>query len=271
MIFFHDDCKDEIIETLLQGPMQLAELVSLVSQRKNTTPQSVYKMITYFIKSEILIKQKKVIMIDNLWISRIEKVTQIARSKNDVATLESFLHATNTKSVSFDFDSISSMNRFWANTVLKLSGIYAHTNVYIYNIHSWFYALLPKTEKQFFDILRKTSPTIYLSIHGTTTIDKGTIKTLKQRFHNVHINIGVRNLSYYKNYCTVVGDFVIYTHFKKDFLSAMASTLGTIASLNNSLPLAISELTKKQKVKISIVKNPNLAHKIRSSLGKDFQ
>jgi hypothetical protein len=275
-IFGEDNIKGLILDSLSKKPKKGAVLIEEIkSIRKGTTKQGVYKALRVLIKGRLVVKYRRNLMLNQLWLNKVNKFLKQTdenylgkKSDKDADTLEWMMEGSK---ISYIFNSYDSLDRFHSHIFsLIIKKTDPQSPLYIYNPHEWFVlkTTLKENEDFLFDWLRERGRQVYLTVGHDTFLDKKFRKDYSSEEFEIAID---ENTNYSENYyINVIGNYVIEMKNNKEFAEKLHAIYENSADENEAGEKIKILLKTKHKIKMILSCDKQKAKRIRAKLGKNF-
>ena len=175
-----------IIEELSFGPQLKKELITHLSESKKVTIQAVYKALRILKKEEIVLTQKKIILLSSVWI--MQKIEEFERIQKIYSLTNHFFGTQHgsKKRISFSFATLAELDLFWTHAILLLEDHCTDDAESISIIpHDWFMYSREQTDSIWTrKHVQKTRRTKIVITHATP-LDKKVSSLRKQKLKNL--------------------------------------------------------------------------------------
>jgi hypothetical protein len=275
-IFGEDNIRGLILDSLSKKPKKGAVLIEEIKDiRKGTTKQGVYKALRVLIKEKLVVKYRRNLMLNQLWLNKVNKFLKQTdenylskKSDQDIDTLE---WMTEGSKISYIFNSYDSLDRFHSHIFsLIIKKTDSQSPLYIYNPHEWFVLKtnLKENEDFLFDWLRERGRQVYFTVGHDTFLDKKFRKDYSSEEFEIAID---ENTSYSENYyINVIGNYVIEMKNNKEFAEKLYAIYENSTDENEASEKIKILLKTEHKIKMILSCDKQKAKRIRAKLGKKF-
>ncbi len=261
------ETKEIIVELLSKGALDSIELQKQVENKKKVTKQGFYKALRELLSEEIVVKNKQLVALSNLWVNKLDSF--VRRVDEEYKQSSDFIALQEGETITYHFKTLESLDLFWMHQFFLIAKQFTQEPIIFYNPHE-FWSLFRYTEQ---DLLYKWigehKRETYFVIGDTTPLDKETTAYVAPYGLQMHYtqNTGLR-----KNYfSTVIGDYVIDTIVD-------TNTSGNIDALYKKYPKWSEEVRKEladilsrlKRSKVVIERNKKKAEQLRKKLMKYF-
>ena len=275
-IFRENNLKSMILEILAKGPKDGVDLIEKIKTiRKDTTKQGIYKALRVLIKEKVIIKHRKSIMLNQIWINKLNNLVQqtdenylISKKPAKTDTLDWMKEGSR---IHYVFDSYDSLDRFHSHIFsLIIKKTDTHSPLFAYSPHEWFILKtnLKENEDYLFDWLRDRNRQTYFTIGHKTSLDK----KFRDAYSSEGFEIAIdENTSYPENYyLNIIGNFVIEMKNEISFANKLHEIYLSTKSENEASE-EIKELLKaKHKIRMTLSCDEQKAKRLKTKLGKNF-
>jgi hypothetical protein len=252
---------DHIAEALLDRPMTATELRSFLEARDVTASvQGIYLTLRELIAENVVIKQKKVYSISNVWTDRLSGMLS---RREPFQLLEG-------EEVSYKFKSIEHSDAFWKHMFVDIEHSTGTFPIFHFLPHQ-FWVFVPnrsESEIEYYRSLDGKGIHGYSLIGGETPFDKGVKTILGSKYHQVHVDADISFSR--RDHLSVIGSYVITTRVS----AILARTIDDIykesiteQELKGRLEGAFR---KSGAISILVENNAVKAKTLRRKISKDF-
>lgn len=266
-----------ILDVLSKGSIKGVDLVEEIQKvRKGSTKQGVYKALRVLIEDKIVVKYRRNLMLNQIWLNKISKFLKqtdknylLKEKQNEkIDTLDWMKDGSK---ISYVFNSYDALDRFHSHTFsLIIKKTDPQAAIYVYNPHEWFVLKtnLKENEDYLFDWLKERDRQMYFTIGHGTVLDKN----FRKNYSSEEFEIAIDEKTCYaeNHYINVIGDYVI--EMKNDIV--FAKKLNAIYESSKSEDEASEKIKKllriKHGIKMVLSRDGNKAKKIKAKLGKNF-
>ncbi|PIN92864.1 hypothetical protein COU54_05320 [Candidatus Pacearchaeota archaeon CG10_big_fil_rev_8_21_14_0_10_31_24] len=253
-------------------PLKLIELTNFIRKRygKAVTFQAVRKAVLELLEEKVILKENTSFLINKSWIHEAKQTIDelyntIYEEKEKPKNADS---VGNEVSI-FTFHSLSSAMKFWENLI---DNWFKHFKKGDYNIncyqslHVWESLLYPETEKKIMTQMHSKGIKSYILSTGKNPLDKSALNFYKKLGSIIGINPS--STLFDKEYLVgTYGELVVQTRYPIEIINALDKFYKKTKNLEN---LDINELSdilnKKVEIKLSVIKNLNMAKQINHSI-----
>lgn len=253
-------------------PLKLIQLTNFIRKRygKAVTFQAVRKAVLELVNEGVLSKQDNKFLINKEWIKESKKtIDSLYESIYEQKTLPKKIDSIGQEISVFTFNSLNEMMKFWEDLIDEW---FKKFNNGDYNVncwqgaHGWEGLLHADREKSTMEQLKHKNIKSYLVFTSRSSIDKLLLKFYK----NIGIN-GVINSSssrFDKSYYVgTYGDLIIQTQYPRELVQSLDNFFKKNKKLEDLNLKELSDIVnKKIEVKLSVIKNLEMAKQINQSI-----
>jgi hypothetical protein len=270
-----NNIKNLIIELLSEGSKKSIDIIEEIKSLKpGTTKQAVYLALRKLIKEEIVVKYRKKLMLNQVWVDQLNEFVNLidknyienykqTKSKNEYNELKE------GDKIIYLFKNLDSFDAFW-NHIFSM--IVKKTNIlsplYLYNPHEWFLFAREKSEKYMYGWIERKKPKTFFAIGGDTFLDK--IVAKKYSSDLMEISIG-KKLGFENNYClAILEDYLIETYLDKKLTDKIDAIYCKSDNEEKAAEKIKEIVSAKSKFKIVVSINPEKSSRIKKKFEKVF-
>ena len=252
---------DYTIEALLERAMTVSELQTYLEKKKvSATVQGIYGTLRQLISEDIVVKEKKVYSVSNVWTNKLSRMI----SKRPL------FHLQDGEQTIYRFKKIEHSDAFWKHIFTDIEDEVGHSPIFCFMPHQ-FWIHIPErrqSELDYYMSLEKNRVRGYTIIGGDSLSDKETKKSLVSEYNQIHLN--AKTSTNRRDHICVTGPYVISTRVSKSFAQAV-DHIYKIATSEQELQKKL-EIAFKKAGLITITIDHDLvkANKLRKYIGKDF-
>ncbi len=255
-----------------ESPLKIINLTNHIRKRygKSITFQAVRKAILELVEEGVLTQKGKEFYINKQWVKQakqtIDKLYEdVNRSKEIPKGIESIGEEVSV----FTFDSINQLMKFWQDLI---DNWFIHfkkgdPKINCYQApHAWEGLLHLDKEKDIMSQLKKKGIKSIILTTGNTPLDKKIAKFYKSIGVNTHISPSTSNFdkSYYVG---TYGSLIVQTNYPKKLVKLLDTFFKKNKSLKDFNLKELSDIVnKKIKVKLTVIKNLEMAKQINKSI-----
>lgn len=252
---------DHITEALLDESMTVSRIMDYLADKKiPATVQGIYKTLRELISEDIVVKQKKMYLVNNVW---REKMTDMV-SRRIRFTLSP------QEMVTYRFNKLDHMDAFWKHTLADIEMEVGTFPVFHFTPHQ-FWSYVPgrrESEAEYYADLKKHETHAYTIIGGTNPSDKIAQAFLKTDFHQVHMDaLAPFNR---RDHLSVIGPYIITTRVSVT-LARATDHLYAACSTEQELTEKLEPVFKKSgNIIMTVEHDETKAKKLRKQMSKEF-
>ena len=272
MFITTETIEEIIIAVLKSGSITMNSLISEVQKIKNVTPQAIYKASKKLQKKEIIVKNKKLVGLSHVWISKIIYLLEDAKEKyqsSDEKNIGTVIFSKDTK-LAYNFKTFESTDIFWGHIFqILMEVVSTEFPLFVYQAHGWF--LLTRTENEIFiwNEIKKSGRQLMILVGGTTPLDIQSKKyfTGSNRYFACPDKLFPKR-NYYVN---VFDDFIIEVWLDHKISERIDNFYNTTTTFNDIEREKLLDITRaKGRNKLVISRNKAKADKLRKVFKKYF-
>jgi hypothetical protein len=261
------DIKEIIISLLAKGSIDSTELQRLVEEKKKVTKQGFYKALRELTVEEIVVKNKQIVALSNLWVNKLQSfVTQVDEQYKQSSD---FIALQEGETITYHFKTLESLDLFWMHQFFLVAKQFPDEPTLFFNSHE-FWSLFRNTEQVLlYSWIRDHKRKTYFVIGDTTLLDKQTTSHIASYGIDMYYesNTGLKKNYYF----TVIGEYIIATILDMN-------TTNTIDGLYKKYPVwtdatqkdLLQILGRLKRSKVVIERNKKKAEMLRKKLMKYF-
>jgi hypothetical protein len=273
-VFTENNLRSLILEILSKGPLKAVVLIEQIQKKRLATRQAVYLALRGLIKDEVVVKYRKKVMLNQIWINKLgefvkdtdKNYTFQRKGSREINELDSMREGDK---ISYIFNNFHSQDIFYSHLFsLLIKKTNSRSPVYIYNPHEWFIFFREKNEKYLFDWLRKNGHQLYLMLGHKTDLDR----SFRDEFNSDEVSIDIDEKANFPEnyYLNIVGNYVTETTIDKR-LAQKINLIYENSKTESEADEKIKELMKrKNKIKTVVSFNSQKARKFKTKFAKDF-
>lgn len=252
---------DHIIEALLQKEGTVADILNFLKTKNiSATIQGIYKALRELITEDIVVKQKKIYGISNVWRKKIE---------NLVSEKDPFKLSPGEQTI-YRFKKLDHVDAFWKHTLTDIEKEYEYFPVFEFTPHQ-FWSYVPgrkESEQEHYEDLKNKKSEVFTYIGGTSLFDKIIKESFKNDQHQVHLDTDVSFNR--RDHIFTLGSYVITTRISKS-LAENVDELYENTPDEKTLEEKLAELFRKpSSVTIVIENTTQKAKKFRKKMSVYF-
>ena len=252
---------DHIVERLLEKEASVSNIeADLMGKNIQASIQGIYKALRELITEDIVVKQKKVYSISNIW---REKVSNLTSNKYQ------FKLSPDEQAV-YQFNKLEHLDAFWKHTLADIRNEVGDFPTFDYIPHQ-FWAHVPgrqESESEYYKTFEKGNIYLFTTVGGATLFDKEE-KVAQQTELNQIANAENDTFERQDNN-TVMNSYVVTTKISKK-LSSHIDSAYELAKDREELDMLLKQAFRTPgKLKITMEHNKNKATKLRKKFSADF-
>jgi DNA-binding PadR family transcriptional regulator len=270
---FDNSIESMVLDLLKTSPLSTIELIGRVQKKRTGTPkQSVYLALRKLQQREMITIGKKLVSLHQVWVSQMKNFFLEAERTDSKETGEiNFLRLEDRESATYRFNSLLSLDMFWAHAVaLLMNERRSGESIFFYNPHQWFLIVRNQSESYLIHEAARRNISWIQLIAGKTALDVETRKFFDQKKARCHL-LGehIYPSNYYVN---VLGDFVIEVWLDPEASKKIERVYSDHSSIKSELQDILQSIieAKAYRHKMKISRNSLKAGKFQSLFGKYF-
>jgi DNA-binding PadR family transcriptional regulator len=252
---------DHIVEALLANEASVSDIETYL-EGKNTkvTIQGIYKTLRELIAEDIVVKQKKIYSINNVWREKAGELF-VKRQAFSLSAGEE---------VVYRFTKLLHLDAFWKHTLSDLqkeTGSFPNFDCVPHQF--WFYAEGRKqSELEYYKTYETTETYLFSTIGGTTPMDKRMKEIEQTNFHQVHLE---ENTPFgRRDHITIMGPYIIRTKVSAKLSYGTDDIYNRVVD-EKTLEIELNKLFKDSGIiKLSVEHNEKKARILRKRLAANF-
>jgi DNA-binding PadR family transcriptional regulator len=270
---FDNSIESLILDLLKDSPLSSIDLIARMQKKRQDTPkQSVYLALRKLKQREMITIGKKLVSLHQVWVSQMKNFFLDAeRTYSQGANEVSFLRLEEKESAIYKFNSLLSLDMFWAHAVaLFMNERRKGDSIFFYNPHQWFLIVRNQSESYLISEAARRDISWVQLIAGKTPLDIETRTFFDQEKARCHLlGEDVYPSNYYLN---VLGDFTIEVWLDSKVAQEIEKVYSEYKTITPELQDRLQKLieVKKYRHKMKISRNSQKVKKVQSVFGKYF-
>ena len=253
-------------------PLKIIELTNYIKKRygKSITFQAVRKAVLELTEESVLERKKNEFSINKKWVLESKKILdnlyhEINKEKLKPKSLDSIEGEISV----FTFDSLNELMKFWQEIIDHWYKNYkkGRSKINCYQAaHAWEGLLHLDKEKELMGQLKKKGIKSYILSTGNSPLDKNIRRFYKSIGVNMRINSSSSTFdkSYYVG---TYGEIIVQTKYPKILVESMDNFFKNNKSIQKLDLKQLSDIVnKKVKIKLTVIKNLEMAKQINHSI-----
>ncbi len=264
-----NEISEIIVSSLAKGAQETLSLHEAVQVKKSVSKQNFYKALRGLIKEEVIVKNKLMVALNNLWVNKLHEFTDIVDSNYQTQTSETLLGLLEGESLVYHFKSLASLDALWKHYFFIIAKNNPDEDIVLYNPHEFWSLFRFETENFMYKWIFENKKTAYEIIGNNTQLDKSTTSHIK--------NFGIQIMyesspSLKKNvFPAVIGDYIIETILDMNTINAIDAIYRNNKMWSAGLEKELYEILEKVKrSKIVISKDRKRAQKLYKKLVRKY-
>jgi hypothetical protein len=162
----------QIIKILHKGPFSSTEIVTQIEKKLMVSKQAIYKELRKLERREIIIKTKKLIILNGLWVQEMKIFFEEAHLIYTTTNNDGYMRLLDGDSIVYRFKNFNTTDIFWGTAFYSLSHqIKQGDYIFMYNPHQWFLLARPNSERKILKQIHNEGKKLVSYIAGNTKID----------------------------------------------------------------------------------------------------
>ncbi len=261
------DIKETIISLLAKGSIDSIELQKEVMVQKKDTKQGFYKSLRELVAEEVVIKNKQLVALSNVWVNKVQAFT--ASIDKQYQSEDSFLNLQEGESLVYHFKSLASLDVLWMHYFYIIAKKEPTEPFIFYNSHEFWSLFRFEEENAMYEWVGNSGRKSYGVIGGNTPMDRNTTAYVKK--YGIEFAYEEK-MSMPKNYFTsVIGDYILDTILDMNTANAIDKLYQKHTAWNEDVAKELGEiLSRLKRSKVVIYRNKKKAEMLRKKLMKYF-
>ena len=270
MLFnFKKDLKDIIIENLTNEGLDVVKL-SEIAVKEGFSVQGFYKSLRVLIKNQVVIKNKKMLNLNPLWIKKIEGFVNKIKSKSSEKFTKEVISLEDGDVISHSFKDMGSMQDFWGyyfyNFCQTTTG-----PIITYNPHNFWFLIDSEIESQIYLWSKQGLREVYSVSDYKTPLDKYIEKGMFENFKIQTSYLETPEDKIKPLFKTVFQDYIITTYLEKSYFKKIHNLFLKYSTMNENLKQEVATLVRGVNYcKVKVERNAKSAETLRRKLLKGF-
>lgn len=272
-----DNLKNLVFSILVsENPLRTIELLNTIRKRygRSVTFQAVRKAANELEQDGVLVKNKEGYSLNKIWVLESKRFFDHLHIKiNQTKTNKQSSDSIGGNMSVFTFNSVNEMIKFWYSLMDDWIRNFKRgdPNINCYQTsHIWEVVLHPDQERTTMLNLKRKGIKSYAFVMGNSKLDETTISFYRK--------IGIKTAflhsrSYFDRSYSVgtYGDMIIQTQYPKEILKMMDLFFKKSKDLHSLDLIELSQImNKKAKLKLTVIKNLEMAKQINNSILKEM-
>ena len=257
----HTYLDDLIVKSLLlNGEQEVSDVYKdLVAQGQKITIQALYKRLRILLRDQIILKNKKSIVINNEWSGNM---LELLSGNTGLPILKPGETAT------YSFKELASLDAYWKHVMTPIEKAHPNFPIFFFNHYEIWIQLTGRRDNEI-EYLKKISQDkhyCFFLLGKDNQYNQG----FKKKYQTEYLQISVGAEGFVStDYPTVIADYIITTKLSL----RVARTIDEIYLLPNEKDVSerINKIfSKSAAIKLKIERNENKAKKFRKKIARDF-
>lgn len=262
---------DAIIGTLVEErSLTIQDLYQKIKDSIWISLPNFYKIISWLVSDQILIKEDGKLSIHKRWILGISSLSEKLNSVNKDDKIGEILKIKDGQSLEYFGGSILEIDGLWWNLMIILNNYYGKDiDTFVYQAHPYYMLGTKETELGFFEQEVRLS-TIYFLTGNTFFLDIYWV----QFYENIGVQIKATDIVPFprEGYCiTVIWDYIfefIYPEYITEYFKLLFETTESLEMYNSELFRKIFDI--RTRCKLAVRRNKKYAEVIRKKFKESF-
>lgn len=252
---------DNIAEALLSESMDVSQIQGYLDNKKiPATVQGIYKTLRELISEDVVVKQKKVYLINSIWRNKLGSI---------VSQRPPFQLSPGEYTI-YRFNKLEHLDMFWKHTITDIQNEFGGFPIFHGDPHNFWYFLpgRQESEVQYYQSFSETKTHVFSLIGGTTPFDKN----LKQNYSHDYQQYHFDNNYHFnrRDHLSVIGPYIITTRVSVT-LARVTDRLYETCFTEDELARKLEpEFKKHGSVTMTVEHNLEKAKSIRKKMSADF-
>lgn len=276
-IFGDNTINNLILTSLSEGPKKGVDLIEEIKhKRKGSTKQGVYKALRGLLESERVIKYRKNLALNQLWLNKVDAFLRQTDknyliNKKPKKSHDSIDWMQEGSKMSLVFNSYELHDKFYSHLFsLIIKKTDPQSPIYVYNPHEWFVlgVNLKKNEDYLFGWLKEIKRQLYFTIGYNTTLDR----KFREEYGSDEIQIALdEKIKFPMNYSVnIIGNYIAESRSDMQFAENMHTIYENTEDYHEAGQRVRELLQKKYRLKMIISYDTKRAKKLKDKLAKNF-
>lgn len=268
-----DDLKNLVFTILIkEHPLKTIELLNYIRKRygRSVSYQAVRKAILQLISENVLIQKDQEYLINKEWVIETKnRLNEIYQDVTKETTTPSNIDSIKGEISVFEFDSLNKMMKFWEELIDNWFDNFkkGDLNINCYQgAHGWEGLLHADREKNLMDQLKQKGIQSYALSTSNTALDKYIWKFYK----SIGIKVGFdhSNSIFDKSYYVATyGELIVQTTYPVEIVQLLDNFFKKNKNIEIMNLKNLSDIVnKKITIKLTVIKNLNMAKQINKSI-----
>ena len=272
--------KDLVITILAaEWPLTLKKIYNAMKKMyaHSVTYQAVYKAVNLLLKQKVLIKEKKQYRINDEWVRQLKSfiagVEKSYAKEKKIPSTYGIIHTQKEGEFStFVFDNLFDLDKFWmkvceeyVNNVRKED---ENPPMIWQGNHTWWLLVYPDEEFEMNKNILKKGLELYFLIKNKTVLDEW----CRNFYEETGIKARILDDKTTNSDMQIFGDYVMQVYPPKEIKEAIDAIFTNAKKLTDvDIPSFIEDILKKKiKIKLTIIKNRDVANQLRKEVLRHF-
>lgn len=249
--------EDRVVEILSRHHrLEAKDLHAYITQQQNISLQGLYDILAKLVDAGVLIKKSRLYILSHEWVYRVKTM------------LESHAPALPQpgESFRFSFKSLTHSETFWKSIFYAILDRAPREPVFISVPHPIWGSIPERDESDmhFQKLFQIHQRHVYYTVMNESVLGRHIMDTMRSPVMHIQSSKMPRIKHQHTD---VVGDFILVTKLSKKTEEKLDRFFSKKDATKKELEELLSEVSK---VTVTVENNPDLAHNLRSYMGKDF-
>ncbi len=263
--------EDLIVSKLHEKGVTGPKLLTIVQEfDPGTTKETFYRIVRKLIAEEVITKQDTLYQLNLRWLQRVYQFSKKYIYKNHGVGKDNINAFQEGDKISYKFRTPNLLSIYWAHMYdLIYDELDSNAPILISHPHEWFIHTRAKSESFFLNRFDEDKKLVFLSIRGSTSLDKAFKKEWESEFRQigVGIDLGLKKTEY----INVLGDFIIQVSMSKKFSEDLEAFFEKYPKVTNESKEELERLcNRKDPARMVFIRSRKEAEKWRQRYRKYF-
>lgn len=262
--------EQNIVDILKNGSLETSRLLDLVLQRfPSLTLQGIYKAVRILKKEAIIVVQKKIVALNQVWLEELERFaikTKYNYRFNNIESLN-ILGMKDGDRIIYHFKDPVSVDIFWNHTLFILFDCISDVSQwYAYASHNWFLFARRGDELKLIEYMKKRGITYNFFVPHKTALDK----VIRKEFDGRYMKYSILEKPLFRErknplgiVLNIFGDYVLEAQYDRNTTNRIEEFYRKYEKIDEENVVELKQIVSKVgEIKFMIEKNKQKAEKI---------
>jgi len=268
------ETRDLILSLLNKGPQITVDMRTLFKKKGYIfSKQAFYKSLRKLLDEEAVIKQGQFISLSKQWILKKEKeLTEIHVGYKTGSIAQATLSLHEGEHISYVVDSIKRLDLLLLENLHYVAEIAKPKIVFIWDAHEFFVLARPKQSELFLETMKKQKTLVVVAVEKPSALDKNYILPKMSRSDYCLFGMSCKNPFTSRTFSVnIIGSIVITVVLGSKTRDRIGRLYSQKYENAYEVDVEIAKiLSLKDRHKITIQKNSELAKKLKRKISSDF-